>query len=164
MWRTVLLVTATALVLAVTACGTAPRKVVPDVTGEPLNVAEDTLDAVGLRYRTAGGGFFGIIVRSNWVVCKQSPAPHRVSSTVLLTVARACTVPDVVGQSLDDAEDELDDRGIDVREISLDGEPIILESRWTVCRESPAAGPPVHAGEPVELYVSHDCTWAGDTT
>lgn len=149
-----------ALVLLLAAgCGAAPRKAVPEVTGERLNVAEDTLDANGLRYRTAGGGIFGIVVRANWVVCEQSPPPHRIASTVLLTVARSCDVPYVVGQSLDDAEDELHDRGIDVEEIGLDGEPIVLESMWTVCRQSPPAGAPV---QPTELYVSHDCSWGGD--
>ena len=68
------------LLLVAAGCGFTSRArttVVPDVTGEPLDVAEDTLDAVGLNYQTVGGGAFGIIVRSHWTVCRQRPAPGR---------------------------------------------------------------------------------------
>jgi beta-lactam-binding protein with PASTA domain len=148
-----------ALVLLVaTACGSTRPRAVPDVTGKRLDVAEDTLDASGLQYRTAGGGVFGIIVRSNWYVCEQAPAPKKVAKTVELTVARSCSVPDVVGESLEDAEDELSDAGIDLHAESLDDDPIVVESFWTVCDQSPEAGEPA---QPVELYVAHDC-WDDD--
>lgn len=127
--------------------------------GERLNVAEDTLDATGLRYQTAGGGDFGIVVRSHWTVCRQDPPPHTVTSSVLLTVARACEVPDLVGEPLDDSEDTLDDLGVGVREVGLDWAPIEDESDWTVCSQDPRGGA---ALEPtIELYVSRDCAWAG---
>jgi beta-lactam-binding protein with PASTA domain len=142
------------------ACGVAQPKRVPNLSGQRLDVAEDTLDALGLRYQTAGGGAFGIVVRSHWFVCGQSPTAHRIASRVLLTVGRSCWVPDVVGEPLADAEDDLERAGVDVREHSLDDEPIVVESLWTVCRQSPAAGAPVR---PTELYVSHDCWWAGDS-
>jgi PASTA domain/RDD family len=147
------------LVLVGTACSAAHPKRVPDVTDQRLDVAEDTLDALGVPYETAGGGVFGIVMRSHWVVCKQSPPAHRIASSVLLVVARSCSVPDVVGESLDDAEDQLEQSGIDVQEHSLDDEPILVESLWTVCGQSPAAGASVR---PVDLYVSHDCWWAED--
>ena len=143
------------LLLVGTACGAAHPKALPDVTGKKLNVAEDTLDALGTRYETAGGGAFGIIVRSNWIVCEQNPAAHRIASSVLLTVARSCSVPGVVGESLDNAEAELDDAGIEVREQSLDGVPILEESDWTVCEQAPPRGARI---QPVDLYVSHDCS------
>ena len=60
------------------------------MTGRRLDVAESTLDALGLRYHTAGGGTFGIVVRSHWIVCRQDPPPHTVATRVLLTVARSC--------------------------------------------------------------------------
>ncbi len=145
-----------ALVLVGTACGSTRPKAVPDVTGKRLDVAEDTLDASGLEYRTAGGGAFGIIVRSHWYVCEQAPAPKKVARSVLLTVARSCTVPDVVGESLEDAEEEL--RGVDVEAHSLDGDTIVVESFWTVCEQEPDPGAPA---QPVELYVAHDC-WGVD--
>ena len=147
---------AVALVLAAVACGsTTPRKV-PDVTGKRLDVAEDTLDVLGLRYRTAGGGVFGIVVRSRWVVCGQAPRPRTPATTVVLTVARSCTVPFVVGETLDDAREQLEDAGLDVHVHSLDGGPVIADSLWAVCRQSPAAGAPAPA---VDLHVSHDCRW-----
>jgi hypothetical protein len=143
---------AAALLVGATACGSTRPRPVPNVTGERLDVAEDTLDALGLRYRTAGGGTFGIVVRSNWLVCRQLPAPRHVASTVLLTVARSCTVPRVVGENLDDARDELESAGVAVRVHSLDDSPVVVESFWTVCRQR-------DGGESVELYVSHDCWW-----
>ena len=135
-------------------CGNVQPRAVPDVTGEQLNVAEDRLDAVGLRYEASGGGLFGIVVRSNWTVCRQIPAPRRVASSVLLSVARSCWIPDVRGESLGDAEDALREAGVRYSEYSLDGDPILVDSLWTVCRQSPLGGTP---GRPVRLFVSHDC-------
>ena len=145
-----------ALVLAGAACGSTTPRRVPDVTGKRLDVAEDTLDALGLRYRTAGGGLFGIVVRSRWVVCEQVPRPRALATTVVLTVARSCAVPFVVGESLDDAREQLEDAGLDVHVHSLDGGPVIADSLWTVCRQSPTAGTSAPA---VDLDVSHDCRW-----
>jgi hypothetical protein len=149
---------ATGLALTATACGTTTPKSAPRVTGEPLNVAEDRLDGLGLRYRTVGGGTFGILVRSHWFVCSQAPEPPRVAREVVLTVAKSCTVPDTVGESLDDAEDELEDIGIDARVHSLDGGPVVMQGLWTVCRQTPEPGAAV---QPVDLYVSHDCSSEG---
>ena len=137
-----------------TGCGEAQRRSVPNVTGEPLDVAEHTLDRAGLRYETSGGGAFGIVIRSNWTVCRQSPPPRRVASSVLLSVARSCSIPYVQGESLGDAEDALREAGIRYSEHSLDGDAIVVESFWTVCRQSPPSGTPVR---PVQLFVSHDC-------
>jgi beta-lactam-binding protein with PASTA domain len=129
---------------------------VPDVAGEPLDAAEDELDARGLRYRTVGGGAFGIVIRSRWNVCKQVPSPGVKARRVTLYVARACEqlVPDVVGLSLEQAEEQLDRADIGYSEESLNGETVVVESLWTVCDQSPVGGEP---GSSVELYVSHDC-------
>jgi hypothetical protein len=145
-----------AITVSATACGSVTPRPVPAVTGERLDIAEDTLDAVGLRYHTVGGGAFGIVVRSDWLVCGQSPPPRARATTVVLTVARACLVPSVVGETLDGARDELEDEELEVRVHSLDGDPVVIEAFWTVCRQSPAAGVPA---QPVDLYVSHDCWW-----
>ena len=145
---------AIAVAAFLTGCGSAHARPVPDVTGERLNVAEDRLDAVGLRYEASGGGLFGVVVRSNWTVCRQSPAPRRKATSVLLSVARSCWIPDVRGESLDDAEDTLREAGIPYSEYSRDSDPILVDSLWTVCRQSPLGGTP---GRPVRLFVSHDC-------
>src|SRR3954468_14753941 len=46
---------------------------VPDVTGVPLDTAEDRLDGGGIEHDTVGGGLFGIIDRSAWDVCATDP-------------------------------------------------------------------------------------------
>ena len=53
---------------------------VPSVTGKRLDIAEATLQLSGLRFSEKGGGMFGIIVKHNWVVCIQSPAPGQTVS------------------------------------------------------------------------------------
>jgi hypothetical protein len=65
--------------------------VVPDVTGQRLDVAELHLRAKHIRYREVGGGTFGILVRSNWTVCEQEPqAGTAANGRVSLIVDRAC--------------------------------------------------------------------------
>ena len=60
------------------------------MTLEPLDAAEDALDARALRYDVAGGGLFGIVVRSRWTVCNQVPAGGTLARHVTLYVARSC--------------------------------------------------------------------------
>jgi hypothetical protein len=51
-------------------------------------VAEARLDARGLGWEEIGGGTFGVIVRSNWYVREQIPAPGHTATTVRLVVER----------------------------------------------------------------------------
>ncbi len=154
---------AAGLLVAVVGCGSSGRTAarVPDVTQQPLDAAQDALDAEGLRYDTVGGGLFGIVVRSHWTVCSQEPRAGTVAEQVTLYVARDCgystrVVPDVVWLSLPEADEELEHHGFDSDEESLSGDPVIVESRWTVCDQWPRAGD--LAGErTVTLYVAHDC-------
>ena len=158
--RTVLLV-AVALLLA--GCGEAAKpRHVPDVRGQRLDLAEGRLDARGLGWEEIGGGNLGIVIRSHWWVCDQTPAPGSLGRTVKLVVERECpamppqppVVPDVVGLSLEDATDELDELGIGhVAETYGGGEPLV-EHLWEVCSQDPAPG----ARESfVELYVGRNC-------
>jgi beta-lactam-binding protein with PASTA domain len=156
------------LLLVAVGCGSSSRRAapVPDVTLEPLNAAEDTLDAHGLGYNAVGGGAFGIVVRSHWTVCKQVPEAGIRSRSVTLYVARACPatsqaiVPDAVGLRLNEAEDELERAGFQADEQSTNGDPVIVESLWTVCDQSPPAWSS-SSDRTVELYVAHDC-WTED--
>src|SRR5262245_60739783 len=75
--------------LASGCAGTRARRV-PDVTGERLDVAEELLDGAGVRYEAVGGGVFGVIVRSRWIVCRQLPRAGATASSVRLVVARSC--------------------------------------------------------------------------
>ena len=152
-------ITLVGLTALLTACGGTRPRPAPNVTGEPLDAAEDTLDAEGLRYRTVGGGELGIVVRSHWLVCRQRPAAPTVTTSVTLVVGRSCPattparVPDVVGENLKDAEILLRQAGLEVSTESVDGDPIVVDSLWIVCEQWPESGKRATA---VELYAGHD--------
>ena len=145
-----------------TGCGrSAEPKTVPNVTGVPLDVAEARLDARGVDFIIAGGGTFGVILRSRWQVCEQDPRAGRTATEVTLVVERACStmppqravvVPDVKYASLDDAEAELRRAGLGYTVVP-DG-VIVVRSNWQVCNQDPAPG---EWGASVELYVERDC-------
>ena len=64
---------------------------VPSVAGQPLDVAEQQLDDLGLNSSEDGGGLFGVLDPANWSVCSTSPtAGSTVSpgSTVSLQIDR----------------------------------------------------------------------------
>ena len=133
-------------VAAATGCGETRPRPAPNVTGQRLDAAEDTLDAEGLRYRTIGGGAFGIVVRSHWLVCRQRPAAPTRTTNVTLVVGRSCPVtkrgrvPDVIGENLKDARVLLQQSGFHVDVESVDGDPILVESLWIVCDQWPEGG------------------------
>ena len=78
-----------ALVAVLAGCGGSSRPTrVPNVRYERLDVAEARLDARGLGWEEIGGGTFGVIVRSNWYVREQIPAPGDTATTVRLVVER----------------------------------------------------------------------------
>ena len=78
-----------ALVAVLAGCGGTSRpKRVPNVRYERLDVAEARLDARGLGWEEIGGGTFGVVVRSNWYVREQIPAPGHTATTVRLVVER----------------------------------------------------------------------------
>jgi hypothetical protein len=67
---------------------------VPSIVGEPLDVAEQRLDELGLDSARVGGGLFGVLEPSAWDVCDTYPAPGaavRPGNTVELLIDR----PDV---------------------------------------------------------------------
>jgi hypothetical protein len=67
---------------------------VPDLTGQPLDVAEGRLDRLGLKHTAESDSLFGVLFASDWSVCSTDPAGGRVvrpHSTVRLIVDR----PDV---------------------------------------------------------------------
>ena len=158
--RTVLLLT---LIVALAGCGAAPKsKPVPDVRGQRLDLAEDRLDARGLDWEEIGGGNLGIVIRSHWWVCEQLPAPGKLATTVKLVVERECAsappepevVPNVIGQSLEDANEELDAAGIGHEAETYDDDAPLVENLWEVCDQDPGGG---ERASFVELYVARDC-------
>ena len=147
--------------LVLASCGETRRARVPDVSGESLDVAEADLDAADLHYSVVGGGTFGVIVRSHWQVCRQSPKPGAVATKVTLVVARACdrpspgrtaVVPDVEYESLDAAEAQLAKAGLGWKVES--DRPIFDRSDWEVCDQNPGPG---EWAKSVELYVDRSC-------
>jgi beta-lactam-binding protein with PASTA domain len=66
---------------------------VPSLHCRRLDRAEDMLHTRGLKVRERGGGIFGILVKSNWVVTGQSPRAgtrvHR-GARVTVYVDRGC--------------------------------------------------------------------------
>ena len=151
-----LVICGAALLLAAAGCGTT-RQPVPDVAGQPLDEAEETLADSGLDYEVSGGGAFGVIVRSNWQVCFQHPAPGQRAASVELIVARTCEatagrgrVPNVVGLRLDVAESELVRRGLEPYVYQED--EVIIRRDWTVCGQYPDPG---RRADEVELYIEH---------
>jgi hypothetical protein len=151
-----------ASVLALAGCGSNEPKVVPDVRHERLDVAEERLDGLGLGYEEVGGGAFGIVVRSEWEVCRQEPAPGRKASTVRLIVDRYCpaepvaevVLPDLVGDPLEAAERALERRDVSYEVASWTGGRVVRAGA-RVCDQEPDAG---RRAAEVTLYVAADCT------
>jgi serine/threonine protein kinase len=64
---------------------------IPPLAGQPLDVAQQRLDALGLQSTEDGGGLFGVLVPSDWNVCQTSPGAGtrvRKGSTVSLLIDR----------------------------------------------------------------------------
>jgi serine/threonine protein kinase len=64
---------------------------VPSLVGDRLDVAEQHLDDLGLRFNEVGGGLFGVLFASDWEVCSTSPSSGdtvRPRSTVQLMIDR----------------------------------------------------------------------------
>jgi serine/threonine protein kinase len=64
---------------------------VPSLVGQPLDVAEQRLDELGLRSTEEGGGIFGVLIPSDWEVCATSPSAEstvRPGATVSLLIDR----------------------------------------------------------------------------
>ena len=66
----------------------------PNVTGQRLDIAENSIKSAGFDgdAKVVGGGTFGVLVKANWQVCKQAPAAGQpVTAAPQLTVDRSCS-------------------------------------------------------------------------
>ena len=156
------------LVLLVAACGEGREdRVVPDVRGERLDRAERLLAEQKLDASETGAEGAAGLVRKNWTVCAQHPAPGKLARSVRLVVARTCApraaespepqaviVPDVTGESLEDAKEELHARGLIVGYSTDDGDPVLVDRLWHVCDQEPYGG---ERARFVHLDVAHVC-------
>jgi hypothetical protein len=71
--------------------------------------------------------------------------------------ARQTTVPNMIGERLDVAKDELREVGLRSRVIGGGTFGVIVESNWTVCQTEPGAGAGAQKGDRVELIVDRAC-------
>jgi beta-lactam-binding protein with PASTA domain len=66
---------------------------VPFLVGDRLDIAKRKIKEAGFRARVSGGGFFGVVVDQNWVVCSQKPSAGEslaAGSKVDVNVDRSC--------------------------------------------------------------------------
>nr|WP_205615274.1 Stk1 family PASTA domain-containing Ser/Thr kinase [Streptomyces harenosi] len=93
---------------------------VPDVTGEDLDEAKAALEEAGLKVRVSADQVTSEYDKGQ--VARQSPGSGRRAAegdTVTLTLSKGpemAEVPDVVGDSVDDARRALEDAGFEVKE------------------------------------------------
>ena len=149
-------------------CGSGrEQRVVPDVRGQRLDRAERVLADQKLDWREQGTSGVEALVRSNWKVCGQAPAPGKLARRVVLRVARSCgskppptvsaapRLPWLDGTDLEDAKEQLDAAGIAYSVDTDDGDPVLIDRLWTVCTQTPDGGTRARF---VELRVAHDCS------
>ena len=86
-----------ALLFGLAACGSGDPAVMPDVVGQQLDLAKSDIDRAGYSkdVEIIGGGLFGVLDDSNWVVCEQEPAAGEPIADPRLVVDRECA-PDNV--------------------------------------------------------------------
>ncbi|UED85263.1 Stk1 family PASTA domain-containing Ser/Thr kinase [Streptomyces profundus] len=127
---------------------------VPDMAGETVETAEQRLDDLGLRVST---GDSQACDQEEGLVCETDPAAGsevEEGDSVTLIISEgpeAVELPDVVGSSYEDAEAELDELGLSVRQEpreDAEAEP------GTVLEQNPGAGEEVEAGSEVTLIVA----------
>jgi hypothetical protein len=88
------------------ACGEDEPTVMPEVVSMRLDVALSDIERAGFEdeVEVIGGGMFGVVDESNWVVCDQDPAAsEEISGAPRLTVDRSCDDEDSAATQ-DDAD------------------------------------------------------------
>jgi serine/threonine-protein kinase len=134
-----------------------PRVVrVPDVTGRSLDDARKALSSAGLTPGTVSRVFSSDVPNGQVVSTDPAAATDRAPGTpVAITVSRGepVEVPDVVGQSVADAQQALEDAGLKV--VLAPGKVFSDKAdKDTVALESPGAGAQAGTGDTVTITVS----------
>ena len=127
---------------------------VPTVAGMPQDEAEQALEEAGFKTRVER--VYSADVRNGRVVATSPPAGTTLErgSEVTLQVSRGpeqVEVPDVTGDSEDNARSALEGAGLRVGKITREESG---ESPGTVIEQSPAAGEKVDTGDAVDLTVA----------
>jgi hypothetical protein len=79
-------------ILVLTGCGSGEPAVMPDVVGAQLDIAKSNIERAGFDgdVEIVGGGMFGVVDDSNWIVCEQDPAAGEDVTEPRLIVDREC--------------------------------------------------------------------------
>lgn len=88
-------------------------------------------------------------------VTESAPAPA--TRQTRAPTRTAATIPDLVGERLDVAEDELHSKHIPYKEIGGGTFGVVVPSNWTVCETRPTAGGTVGSGDRVRLIIDREC-------
>jgi hypothetical protein len=148
----------------------------PDGVGKVLSVAFDAAQGAGLAHLTthdASGRMRAQVLYTDWRVCFMTPGPGTVPSSSrvdfgvvklaescpasdqgLVTATAGATMPDLHGRSARYAHDVLGNRaGISYQTRSGGNAPVLVDSNWQVCDQTPKPGQP-YGGVPVSLVVA----------
>lgn len=127
---------------------------VPDLSGRPGGVAEESTHLSGLLFEVSGQRFSADVPQGS-VLSQEPAANERVRSgttvrVVLSAGSETMNMPDVVGMSLQEAREYLRDRGLGV--VTQDVVSDALAD--TVLESFPAPGVEVHTGTTVRLSLA----------
>ncbi|MET3811499.1 PASTA domain-containing protein [Arthrobacter sp. UYEF3] len=88
--------------------------------------------------------------------CSTQASAQQAEPTATAAAVASITVPNVVGQTLDKATDQLKDLGLKAEAKDIDaGKSVIVKSNWQVITQDPAADAQVAKGSTVKLGVRH---------
>lgn len=90
--RALRLALAVVIIVSLAGCGST-QKVMPSVVGLRLDIALSDIERAGVKDKVEvlGGGVFGVLDKSSWQVCDQTPAAGVVVTVVpRVTVDRTC--------------------------------------------------------------------------
>jgi beta-lactam-binding protein with PASTA domain len=96
-----------------TGCGGDGPAVMPDVKSRRLDIALSDIERAGFddEVEVLGGGVFGVVDESNWMVCDQEPRPGaEISTAPRLTVDRSCGGQDKLKRDDNDSGSKAEDK------------------------------------------------------
>ncbi|MEU7042386.1 Stk1 family PASTA domain-containing Ser/Thr kinase [Streptomyces varsoviensis] len=128
---------------------------VPNVAGIPLDQAEKQIKDAGLTVGTVRQEFSDETAQGSVLTTEPGPgSERRPDSAVALTVSKGkkLDVPEVTGDSVEDATKELTEKGFKVK--IADERVFSEEDKGDVARQSPAKDAPAAKGDTITLTVS----------
>jgi hypothetical protein len=133
--------------LMVAGCSGGAVITMPDVVGKRLDVAISDVKRAGVddKVEVLGGGMFGVVDESNWMVCSQEPGNGtEVSTAPRLTVERSCGTaetpseePTQISEKSDPEADTYSYHGPQYEVVTVDRNqgPAKLDQHWVYTSE-----------------------------